>query len=199
MHKTINTIQDILLAVGMQMNAKKAQIYQWSSRVVQHAIQGILVQPPALVYLGHHIAHRSYQKPACHSTLQTADGDLTSYHGLPLNPQETTSLVNVILLPAWQCRYMFVMDDHKLGKVDAAVQKCIVKDAKGMEEKRDSLKMVTRVQMGGMGLRQIYRSWRSAYVTTVQSMLQEGIGVHKTCIADFYVEILHQTGGRTPL
>ena len=43
MHETIDTIQAILPAVGMQMSAKKTQIYQCISQVVQHDIQGIPV------------------------------------------------------------------------------------------------------------------------------------------------------------
>ena len=42
-----------------------------------------------------------------------------------------------------------------LGKINIAVHKFIMKEAKGMEKKRDVLKMVTRVQIGGMGLHQI--------------------------------------------
>ena len=51
-----------------------------------------------------------------------------------------------------QACYMFIMDDH------AVVQKYIVKDAKGTEKKRDVVKMVTRIQMGRMALRQTYWS-----------------------------------------
>ena len=150
-------------------------------------------------YLGHHTAHQLYQKLARQSALETAEADLISYHGIPPNPSEKASLVNVVLLPAWQLGYMFIMDDHMLGKIDAVVQRWILKDAKGMEKKYNILKLVTRVHSGGMGLRQICWLRCFAYVITVQCMLREEMGIHNTCITDVYVETAHQTGNLTPL
>ena len=136
------------------------------------------------------------------------EADLTRCGALPLNAFERVQLLNSVLISRWLYHTMFIPHDRMFQHID---QTCLefVAIAKGLEHNKENIHKAhnathinSRVKYGGLGLQQIYRAYRTRYVTLVQGLLRKPTGRFSRLVARpirDYITVLSQIGGNTTL
>ena len=110
---------------------------------------------PAVQYLGHLLAHKSLRLTVEQDVLQVVKANLKSYEDLPRKAWVMPELVSTILLPRWCYKWLLILNDTTMYANDKKTRR-FVTSRSGMCPNRDMGKVVTRKNLGGMGLHQIY-------------------------------------------
>ena len=173
------------------------------------------LQAPIFHYLGHLLAHPSWEQKARDYFMGTVCADLARYRFLPLNAFERVQLLNAILIPRWNYRVLFLPNDSMFKAVDSMCLNFVLM-AEGMERNKtdihqsyDVLHVTSPLRVGGMGLQQMLWAHRARFVTLVQNTprvrpqsivhdLQHALPSHAVAIPD-YLSNLTQLGARTAL
>ena len=173
------------------------------------------LQPPIFHYLGHLLAHPTWEQKARDDFVGTAAADLARYQYLPLNAFERVQLLNTILIPRWMYRTLFLPNDSMSKPMDSMCLRFVLM-AEGMELNKvdvhksyNVLHVTSPHHLGGMGLHQLFWAHRARFTTMVQNTLRsrpESIGCNlskelpsRAVPIRNYLAILTQLGARTAL
>ena len=161
------------------------------------------LQPPIFHYIGHLLAHPSWEQKERDDFVGTAVADLARYQYLPLNafegyacPEtwclcalvnafERVQLLNTVLIPRWTYRTLFLPNNSMFKTMDSMCLRFVLM-AQGMELNKvdvhksyNVLHVTSPHRLGGMGLHQLFWADRARFTTMVQDTLRsrpESIG-----------------------
>ena len=171
--KILERVQQLSDILGLKTNRAKTEIYLWGQKAPEAAEKlewlgdEIWIRPPVFRYLGHTLAHPEWTTEAQQLFPDGVHADLTRYEDLPLNAWERVELINSVLMPRWSYKVMLIPHDAIFRQVDKMCKEWVTK-CKGMETVRHTSKLSTPIKEGGMGLYQLFWSFRMRYVTVVQ-------------------------------
>ena len=116
MQHVLERVSQLFAIPGLKTNPSKTQVYRWAPPSRRQGVARresptrdtitwgdarLPLQPPIFHYLGHLLAHPTWERKARDDFMGTAAADLARYQYLPLNAFERVQLLNTILIPRW--------------------------------------------------------------------------------------------------
>ena len=126
MQHVLERVTQLSAILGLKMNPSKTQVYRWAPPSRRQGVARresptrdaitwgdarLPLQPPIFHYLGHLLAHPTWEQKARDDFVGTAAADLARYQYLPLNAFERVQLLNTVLIPRWTYRTWFLPND----------------------------------------------------------------------------------------
>ena len=164
---TLNNLKDVAYTMGVRFNTDKTKIYHSNRDYQKHELhwmnQALTVKHAIIIYLGHIIAHPTYEDQAWEMATDQLRQDLAAYNTLPLNSFEKTTIVNAVLIPRWTYRALFIGNRQRMAQWDHILL-AYLRDTPGVENTMNKLRMTTDVSQGGLGLRQLWWAYISRWI-----------------------------------
>ena len=230
MQHVLERASQLSAILGLKTNPSKTQVYLWAPPSRRQGVARresptrdtitwgdarLPLQPPIFHYLGHLVAHPTWEQKARDDFVGTAAADLARYQYLPLNAFERVQLLSTILIPRWTYRTLFLPNDSMFKAMDSMCLRFVLM-AEGMELNKvdvhksyNVLHVTSPHRLGGMGLHQLFWAHRARFTTMVQNTLRSrpgSIGCNlskelpsRAVPTRNYLAILTQLGARTAL
>ena len=93
--------------------------------------------------------------------------DIAVYRTLPLNAYEKVAIVNAVLIPRWTYRGLFLGNRSRMALWDDILLHYI-RDTPGTEQQMNRHRLTTNLSHGGLGLRQLWWSYITQWITLGQ-------------------------------
>ena len=101
----------------------------------------------------------------------SGDAHIAAYRTLLLNGYEKVTIVNAVLIPRWTYRGLFLGNRSQMAMWgDILLQ--YLRDTPGIEQQMNKHRLTTNLSHGGLGLRQLWWSYITRWVTLGQQELQ---------------------------
>ena len=171
--QTLDTLHEVAHTMGLRFNKDKTKVYHWAKNYCLEPItwQHQLVRPPILKYLGHVLAHPTQEETAWDMVTTQLYHDIAAYRSLPLNGYEKVAIVNAILIPRWTYRGLFLENRSRMAMWDDMLLQYL-RDTPGIEQQMNKHRLTTNLSHGGLGLRQLWWSYITRWITLGQQELQ---------------------------
>ena len=148
-----------------------------------------------MTYLGHVLAHPTQEDTAWDMVTTQLHHDVTAYRTLPLNTYEKVAIINAVLLPRWTYRGLFLGNRTRMARWDDILLQYI-RDTPGIEQQMNNYGLTTNLSQGGLGLRQLWWSYITRWVTIGQQELQHtGPTQHLTATQYKYIDAVRNPRG----
>ena len=212
LRRVLHRTHELSMSLGFRINHSKTEIYRWAPRHKCASItwegNRIKILAPVFKYLGHHLAHPNFLGRAQTELMSQVTSDLSRYQHLPLDAFERAQLLSLVLFPKWCYRSLFIPHDRMFYDIDQKARN-FVTAAKGIEPRHNVTHITDPVNEGGLGLHQIYWTYRSHYISLLQCALRSPhsplrelaafpVSQSMAPIRD-YVALLKQLGASTPV
>ena len=119
---TLNHLHHVAHRMGFRFNADKTETYQWARNYNRGTVmcqgQQLTIRPPILTYLGHILAHTSYEDHTWDMVTNKRWHDLAAYKTLPLNGFENVAIKIAVLIPRWTHRGLFLGNIQRMAQWD---------------------------------------------------------------------------------
>ena len=174
-------------------------MYHWAKDCNLHPItwqhQLIPVRPPIMTYLGHVLAHPTQADTACDMVTTQLHHNIAAYKTLPLNASEKAAIINAVLIPGWTYRGLFLGNRARMAHWDDILLQYI-KDTPGIEQQMNKHRRTTNRSNGGLGLRQLWWSDITRWVTLCQQELQNNGPTRQLTATQYkYIDAVRALGG----
>ena len=97
--------------------------------------------------------------------------DTMAYRTLPLNAHEKVAIINAVHIPRWTSRGLFLGNTSRMALWDDILLHCI-RDTAGIEQQMNKQRLTTNLSHGGLGLRQLWWSYITRWITLKHQELQ---------------------------
>ena len=97
--------------------------------------------------------------------------DIAAYRTLPLNAYEKVAIINAVLISRWTCRGLFLGNTSRMALWDDILLHYI-RDTPAIEQQMNKHRLTTNLTHGGLGLRQLWWSYITRWITLGQQELQ---------------------------
>ena len=94
-----------------------------------------------------------------------------SYRTLPLNAYENVAIINAVLIPRWTYRGLFLGNRARMALWDDILLQYI-RNTTGIDQQMNKHRLTTNLSNGGLGLRPLWWSYITLWVTLGQQELQ---------------------------
>ena len=196
---TKETLHDVAYTMWLRFNKDKTEVYHWAKdynlepMTWQHQL--IPVRPPIMTYLGHVLAHPTQEDTAWDMVTTQLHHDIAAYTTLPLNAYEKVAIINTVLIPQWTYRGLFLGNRARMAHWDDILLQYI-KDTPGIEKQMNKHGLTTNLSHGGLGLRQLWWSYITRWVTLGHKGLQiNGPTQQLTATQYKYIDAVRALGG----
>ena len=197
--RTLDTLHEVAYTTGLRFNKDKTEVCRWAKDynltpiTWQHQL--IPVQPYIMTYLGHVLAHPTQEDTAWDMVTTQLHHDVAAYRTLPLNAYEKVAIINAVLIPRWTYRGLFLGNRTRMAHWDDILLQ-FIRDAPGIEQQMNKHRLTTNLSQGGLGLRQLWWSYITRWVTIGQQELQHaGPTQHLTATQYKYIDAVRALGG----
>ena len=230
MQHDLERVSELSVILGLKTNPSKTHVYRWGPPSCRHGVARrepptrdaitwgdarLPLQPPIFHYLGHLLAHPTWEQKARDDFVGKAAADLVRNQYLPLNAFERVQLLTPLLIPWWVYRTLFLPNDSMFKAMDSMYLRFVLM-AEGMElnkidvhKSHNVLHVSSPHRLGGMGLHHLFRAHRACFITTVQNTLHSHPGsigcdisteyLSRAVSIRNYLAVLTQLGARTAL
>ena len=185
--------------MGLRFNKDKTEVYHWAKDydltpiTWQHQL--IPVRPPIMTYLGHVLAHPTQEDTAWDMVTTQLHHDVAAYRTLPLNAYEKVAIINAVFIPRWTHRGLFLGNRTRMARWDDILLQYI-RDTPGIEQQMNKHRLTTNLSQGGLGLRQLWWSYITPWVTIGQQELRHtGPTQQLTATQYKYIDAVRALGG----
>ena len=196
---TLDTLHDVAYTMGLRFNKDKTEVYHWAKDynltpiTWQHQL--IPVRPPMMTYLGHVLAHPTQEDTAWDMVTTQLHHDVAAYRTLPLNAYEKVAIINAVLIPRWTYRGLFLGNRTRMAHWDDILLQYI-KDTPGIEQQMNKHRLTTNLSHRGLGLRQLWWSYITRWVTIGQQKLQNNGPTQQLTATQYkYIDAVRALGG----
>ena len=172
---TLDTLHKGAYTMGLRFNKDKRKVYHWAKDynpepiTWQHRL--IPVRPPILTYLRHVLAHPTQADTTWNMVTTQLHHNIAAYRTLPLNAYGKVAIINAILIPRWTYRGLFLGNRARMALWDNILIQNI-RDKPGIEREMNKHQLTTNLSHGGLGLRQLWWSYITRWVTLGQQGVQ---------------------------
>ena len=196
---TLDTLHDVAHTMGLRFNKDKTEVCHWAKDYDLTPItwrhQLIPVRPPIMTYLGHVLAHPTQEDTAWDMVTTQLHHDVAAYRTLPLNAYEKVAIINAVLIPRWTYRGLFLGNRTRMAQWDDILLQ-FIRDTPGVEQQMNKHRLTTNLSHGGLGLRQLWWSYITRWVTIGQQELQRtGPTQQLTATQYKYIDAVRALGG----
>ena len=165
------------------------------SQLVTWQHQQIPVRPPILTYLGHVVAHPTQEEAAWDMVATQLYHDIAAYRTLPLDAYEEVAINNAVLIPWWTYRGLFLGNRSRMALWDDILLQHI-RDTPGMKQQMNKHRLRTNLSHGGPGLRQLWWSYITRWITLGQQELQNNGPTQQLTATQYkYIDPVRALGG----
>ena len=197
--RTLDTLHDVAYTMGLRFNKDKTEVYHWAKDYNLEPItwqhQLVPVWPPIMTSLGHVLAHPAQEDTAWDMVTTQLHHDIAAYRTLPLNAYEKAAIINAVLIPRWTYRGLFLGNKARMAHWDDILLQ-YMRDTPGIEHLMNKHRLTTNLSHGGLGLRQLWWSYITRWVTLGQQELQNnGPTQHLTATQYKYIDVVRALGG----
>ena len=197
MQHVLECANQLSAILGLKTNPSKTHVYRWAPPSRRQGVAPresptrdtitwgdarLPLQPPIFHYLGHLLAHPTWEQKARDDFVGTAAADLARYQYLPLNAFERVQLLNTVLIPRWTYRTLFLPHNSMFKTMDSMCLRFVLM-AEGMELNKvdvhksyNVLHVTSPHRLGGMGLHQLFWAHKARFTTMVQNTLRSRPG-----------------------
>ena len=152
MQHVLECVTQLSAMLGLKTNPSKTHVYRWAPPSRREAVarresptRGAItwgdarlrLQPPIFHYLGHLLAHPTWEQKARDDFVGTTAPDLARYQYLPLNAFQRVQLLNTVLIPRWTYRTLFLPNDSMFKAMDSMCLRFVLM-AEGMTSIRST-------------------------------------------------------------
>ena len=191
---TLDTLHEVAYTMGLRFNKDKTEVYHWAKDYNLEPItwqhQLITVHPPILTYLGHVLAHPTQEDTTWDMVTTQLHHDIAAYRTLPLNAYKKVAIINAVLIPRWflgNRARMAIWDDILLE---------YIRNTPGIEQQMNKHRLTTNLSHGGLGLRQLWWSYITRWVTLGQQELQNNGPTQQLTATQYrYIDTVRALGG----
>ena len=196
---TLDTLHDVAHTMGLRFNKDKTEVCHWAEDYDLTCItwrhQLIPVRPPIMTYLGHVLAHPTQEDTTWDMVTTQLHHDVAAYRTLPLNAYEKVAIINTVLIPRWTYRGLFLGNRTRMAHWDDILLQ-FIRDTPGVEQQTNKHRLTTNLSHGGLGLRQLWWSYITRWVTIGQQDLQHtGPTQQLTATQYKYIDAIRALGG----
>ena len=196
---TLDTLHDVAYTMGLRFNKDKTEVYHWAKDynltpiTWQHQL--IPVRPPIMTYMGHVLAHPTQEDTAWDMVTTQLHHDVAAYRTLPLNAYEKVAIINAVLIPRWTYRGLFLGNRTRMAHWDVILLQ-FNRDKPGIEQQMNKHRLTTNLSQGGLGLRQLWWSYITRWVTIGQQELQNNGPTQQLTATQYkYIDAVRALGG----
>ena len=173
-------------------DAATAKDYDLTPITGRHEL--IPVRPPIMTYLGHVLAHPTQEDTAWDMVTTQLHHDVAAYRTLPLNAYEKVAIINAVLIPHWTYRGPFLGNRTRMAHWDDILLQ-FIRDTPGVEQQMNKHRLTTNLSHGRLGLRQLWWSYITRWITIDQQELQHtGPTQHLTATQYKYIDAVRALG-----
>ena len=196
---TLDTLHDVAHTMGLHFNKDKSEVCHWAKDYDLTPItwrhQLIPVRPPIMTYLGHVLAHPTQEDTAWDMVTTQLHHDVAAYRTLPLNAYEKVAIINAVLIPRWTYRGLFLGNRTRMAHWDDILLQ-FIRHTPGVEQQMNKHRLTTNLSHGGLGLRQLWWSYITRWVTIGPQELQRtGPTQQLTATQYKYIDAIRALGG----
>ena len=196
---TLDALHEVAHTMGLRLNKDKTEVYHWAKDYNVEPItwqhQLIPVRPPIMAYLGHVLAHPTQEDTAWDMVTTQLHHDTTAYRTLPLNAYEKVAIINAVLIPRWTYRGLFLGNRSRMALWDDILLHYI-RDTPGIEQQMNKHRLTTNLSHGGLGLRQLWWSYITRWITLGQQELQNNGPTQQLAATQYkYIDAVRALGG----
>ena len=197
---TLDTLHKVAHTMGLHFNKHKTEVYHWAKDYNAEPItwqhQLIPVRPPILTYLGHILAHPTQEETAWGMVTTQLHHDIAAHGTLLLNAYEKVAIINAVLIPRWTYRGLFLGNRSRMALWDDILVHYI-RDTPGIEQQMNKHRPTTNLSHRGLGLRQLWWSYITRWITLGQQELQNSGPTHQLTATQYkYIHAVRALGGR---
>ena len=196
---TLDTLHHVAYTMGLRFNKDKTEVYHWAKDynltpiTWQHQL--IPVRPPIMTYLGHVLAHPTQEDTAWDMVTTQLHHDVAAYRTLPLNAYEKVAIINAVLIPRSTYKGLFLGNRTRMAHWDDILLQFIT-DTLGIEQQMNKHRLTTNLSQGGLGLRQLWWSYITRWVTIGQQELQNNGPTQQLTATQYkYIDAVRALGG----
>ena len=121
--------------------------------------------------------------------------DIAAYRTLHLNAYDMVAIINAVLIPRWTYRGLFLGDRSRMALWDDILLHYIT-DTPGIEQQRNKHRLTTNLSHGGLGLRQLWWSYITRWITLGRQELQNnGLTPQLTATQYKFFDAVRALGG----
>ena len=121
--------------------------------------------------------------------------DIAAYRTLPLNGYEKVAIINTVLIPRWTYRGLILGNGSRMAMWDDILLQ-YVRDTSGIKQQMNKHRLTTDVSHGGLGLRQLWWSYITRWITLGQQELQNNGPTQRLTTTQYkYIEAVRALGG----
>ena len=172
---TLDTLHEVAYTMGLRFNKAKTEVYHcakdYSLEPITWQHQLIPVRPPILRYLGHVLAHPTQEDIVWDMVTAQLHHVIAAYRTLPLNTYEKVAIINAVLIPRWTYRGLFFGNRARIALWDDILLQ-YNRHTPGIEQQMNKHRLTTNLSHGGLGLRQLWWSYITRWVTLGQQEVQ---------------------------
>ena len=196
---TLDTLHDVAHTMGLRFNKDKTEVFPWAKDYNLEPItwqhQLVPVLPPIMTYLGQVLAHPTPEDTAWVMVTTQPHHDIAAYRTLPLNAYEKVAIINAVLILRCTYRGLFLGNRTRMAHWDDILLQYI-RDTPGIEQQMNKHRLSTSLSHGGQGLRQLWWSYITRWVTLGQQELQNnGPSQQHTATQYKYIDAVRALGG----
>ena len=153
------------------------------------------VRPPISTYLGHVLAHPTQEDTAWDMITTQLHHNIAAYRTLPLNAYKKVAIIKAVLTPRWTYRGLFLGNGARMALCDDILLQYI-KNTPGIEQQMNKHGLTTNLSHGGLGLRQLWWSYITRWVTLGQQELQRNGPTQQLTATQYeYIDAVRAVGG----
>ena len=121
--------------------------------------------------------------------------DIAAYKTLPLNAHEKVAIINGVLIPRWTYRGLFLGNKSRMALWDNILLHYL-RDTPVIEQQMNKHRLTTNLSHGGLGLRQLWWSYITRWITLGQHELQNNGPTQQLTATQYkYIDAVRALGG----
>ena len=148
-----------------------------------------------MTYLGHALAHPTQEDAAWDMVTTQLHHDVAAYRTLPLNAYQKVAIINAVLNSRWTHKGLFLGNISRMALWDDILLHYI-RDAPAIEQQMNKHRFTTNLIHGGLGLRQLWWSYITRWITLRQQELQNNGPTQQLTATQYkYIDAVRALGG----
>ena len=121
--------------------------------------------------------------------------DIAAYRTLLLNAYKKVAIINAVLIPRWTYRGLFLGNRARMALWDDILLQYI-RNTPGIEQQMNKHRLTTNLSHGGLGLRQLWWSYITRWVTLGQQELHNNSPTQQLTETPYkYIDAVRALGG----
>ena len=194
---TLDTLHEVACTMGLRFNKDKTEVYHWAKDYNLEPItwqhQLIPVWPPIMTDLGHVLAHPTQEDTAWNMVTTQLHHDIAACR--TLNAYEKVAIINAVLVPRWTYRGLFLGNMSRMAPWDDILLHYL-RDTPRIEQQMNKHRLTTNLSHGGLGLRQLWWSYITRWITLGQQELQNNGPTQQLTATQYkYIDAVRALGG----